>query len=252
MEAINDILKRVETEHDVKILYACETGSRAWGFPSPDSDYDIRFIYRHDRDWYLKLNEPKDFIESLNGDLDLSGWDLRKALVLLKKSNVALIERFQSPVRYYADEAFTQRFMQLLPAYYSPVASFYHHWSLAGRFWEEMQSRGDVKLKAFFYLVRSLLSCRWIVRDDAVPPMHLEGLLKYATEEEKMMLRELVVLKATKTESYVHPLSAWMQGLITQEFARLETAKANLRASSQDCSLLNDFFLKTLHGNDNA
>lgn len=252
MEAINDILKRVETEYGVKILYACETGSRAWGFPSPDSDYDIQFIYRHNRDWYLKLNEPKDFIESLNGELDLSGWDLRKALVLLKKSNVALIERFGSPVRYYADATFVDGFVQLIPAYYSPVASFYHHWSLAGRFWSEMQGKDEVKLKAFFYLVRSLLSCCWIVTDDAVPPMHLEGLLKCATEEEKATLRELVALKATKTESYVHPLSTWMQGMVTQEFTYLETKKANLQAASQDYSLLNDFFLKTLHGHDNA
>ena len=207
METIKQTLQAIEATHNVKILYACETGSRAWGFPSPDSDYDVRFIYRHEHDWYLSLSEQKDTIEFMDGDLDITGWDLRKCLKLLKKSNVPLIERFQSPIIYYADEGFQRQFMALIEAYYSPVASFYHHYSLAVKFWEEARNKEEVKLKAWFYLVRSLLSCNWIVRDKAVLPMHLEGLMKYVDEGTKNELRKLIGLKATVGEKYLHSIS---------------------------------------------
>src|SRR5215471_9995733 len=115
MKDILNMLQQIEREYSVKILYACETGSRAWGFPSPDSDYDIRFIYMHERDWYLSLNERKDTIEfMLNEELDITGWDLKKSLLLLKKSNAALIERFQSPVEYYATDGFKDAFKSLI------------------------------------------------------------------------------------------------------------------------------------------
>ena len=99
---IKDKLKDIEQKYQVKVLYACETGSRAWGFPSPDSDYDVRMIYMHDLDWYLSLSDKKDTIEfmSEDGELDVTGWDIKKCLKLMWKSNGALLERVQSPVVY--------------------------------------------------------------------------------------------------------------------------------------------------------
>lgn len=102
MQDIPQIVRKIAADKNITLLYACETGSRAWGFPSPDSDYDVRFIYMHERDWYLSLNQHKDTVEYIDGDLDITGWDLKKCLALLKKSNVPLIERFQSPIEYYA------------------------------------------------------------------------------------------------------------------------------------------------------
>lgn len=144
MQNVNETLRLVENEHNIKILYACETGSRPWGFPSPDSDYDVRFIYHHERNSYLGLSERKDTIEFMGGDLDMAGWDLRKSLKLLKKSNVPLIEHFQSPIIYFAPDDFKEKFLTLIEAYYSPIASFYHHHSLAVKFW------GELKGKQFF------------------------------------------------------------------------------------------------------
>ena len=104
-EKINQYLDKIEIEKKVKILLACETGSRAWGFPSPDSDFDIRIIYVHKKDWYLSLNERKDSIELMfeNNDIDITGWDLRKSLRLLHKSNPPLLERIQSPINLYME-----------------------------------------------------------------------------------------------------------------------------------------------------
>lgn len=247
MENIEQTLKQIEAEHKVKILYACETGSRAWGFPSPDSDYDVRFIYLHKTDWYLVLNEQKDTIEFMDGDLDITGWDLRKCLKLLKKSNVPLIERFQSPVQYYADDTFRAEFVQLIQEYYSPTASFFHHYSLANKFWEELKEQKNVKLKSYFYLVRSLLSCIWIIKDKTVLPMDIEGLMKYIDSGSRDELRKLISLKATVGEKYLHPKNATMQTFVTGLLAFVEDNKNDLSVNNQDFDLLNKFFLKTLY-----
>ena len=84
-------LSNLEDTHGIRILFACESGSRGWGFPSLDSDYDVRFIYANSEDWYLSIDEKRDVIElPVNSDLDINGWDLRKALRLLKKGNATL------------------------------------------------------------------------------------------------------------------------------------------------------------------
>ena len=150
MEIIQSALLKLEHHYHIRILYACETGSRAWGFPSPDSDYDIRFIYMHEKNWYLELNDKKDSIEAtIEGDLDISGWDLRKSLNLLKRSNVPLIERFNSPIEYCSASGFKDQFTRLINEYYSPVAVFYHHHSLAQKIWEEIKDQNDIGLKKF-------------------------------------------------------------------------------------------------------
>jgi len=107
-EKIKKYLTEIEQERNIKILWACETGSRAWGFPSTDSDYDIRIIYVHNTDWYLNLTEEKDSIELMleNNDIDISGWELKKSLNLLRKSNAAMLERIQSPIVYKKDDEF--------------------------------------------------------------------------------------------------------------------------------------------------
>lgn len=251
MQNIKHILTEIEKKKNIKILYACETGSRAWGFPSPDSDFDIRFMYMHERDWYLNLNAKKDTVEVMDGDLDITGWDLRKSLLLLKRSNAPLIERFNSPIEYFSAPGFKDEFKELVAAYYSPIAVFFHHHSLANKFWEELKDKEQIKLKSYFYLMRSLLSCNWIINDNTVLPMHIEGLMKYVGDEYKERLRELIKLKATVGEKYLHPkdeiLNAWITGLIEL----IEAGKANLPVNKTDTGLLNEFFLKMLYAKAN-
>lgn len=247
MKKIKNILKEIEQKKNISILYACETGSRAWGFPSPDSDYDVRFIYMHPRDWYLSLSERKDTIEHMDGDLDVTGWDLKKSLILLNKSNASLIERFQSPIEYYSVEGMKDDFKSLIESCYSPIAVFFHHYSLANKFWEEMKDKETYKLKSWFYLVRSLLSCNWIVNDNTVLPMHIEGLMKYSSYDVNTEIRTLIKLKSTVGEKYLHKkddqLNDWIAGL----FKMLELKKTNLSVNESNMEALNNFFLKKLY-----
>jgi uncharacterized protein len=247
MKLIQESIKQIEQKKNIKILYACETGSRAWGFPSPDSDYDIRFVYMHERDWYLSLSQRKDTVEIMDGDLDITGWDLKKCLTLLKKSNAPLIERSQSPIEYFAAPGFKEEFKKLIAAYYSPIAVFFHHYSLAKKFWEDLKDKDEFKLKSYFYLIRSLLSCNWIIKDSTVLPMHIEGLMQYIDDEYKERLRNLIALKATVGEKYLHKKDEKLNEWVLNLFECIEAEKENLMANKADMGLLNEFFLKMLY-----
>ena len=127
-DRIIEKLKQIEREKGVEILYAVESGSRAWGFASPDSDYDIRFIYKHDMNYYLSLWEQTDVIEFMTeDDLDGSGWDLRKTVKLLAKSNAPLLEWLFSPVVYFENEAFVTQMRRLSQDCFSSVACLHHY-----------------------------------------------------------------------------------------------------------------------------
>ena len=247
MQQIQTILTKIEQTKNVQILYACETGSRAWGFPSPDSDYDVRFIYRHERDWYLSLSQHKNTIEYMVDETwDVTGWDLRKSLLLLKKSNAALIERFQSPMVYSEAGNFKDEFKHLIKTYYSPTAVFFHHYSQAKNFWETLKDASDVKLKSYFYLIRSLLSCNWIIQKKSVLPMHIEGLMVLIDDDKRKRLRALIQLKAGVGEKYLHPKDEGLNKWIMDLWALIEASKENLGVNRTDMKQLNDFFLQTI------
>lgn len=177
---IEATLDDVAREHGVTILYAAESGSRAWGFASPDSDYDVRFIYAHERDWYTSLHEARDVIERPLDDklVDLVGWDVRKALRLLLKSNPPLYEWLVSPIVYRDDGTFRLAATTLFERHASPrvLAQAYH--SIARSQRPERGVGGEnVKLKRYFYLIRPLLSLSWVVENRSLPPMNLQQLM---------------------------------------------------------------------------
>jgi predicted nucleotidyltransferase len=184
--AVLDTLARIEREHQVRVVYACESGSRGWGFSSPDSDYDARFVYMHRRPWYLSVNErtgpgepQRDVIElPIEDGLDVSGWDLRKALRLLSKSNPTLLEWLRSPVVYRQDAALAAGLHDLAEAFYSPMAAWHHYLSMArGNFRGHL--RGDeVRTKKYLYVLRPLLACAWIESEPTPPPMAFAELLQ--------------------------------------------------------------------------
>ena len=195
-------LSEIEKEYDIEILFACESGSRAWGFASPDSDYDIRFIYKHSKDWYLNLWKQKDTIEFITeDDLDGSGWDLRKALKLMTKSNASLLSWLNSPIVYRADEAFLKDIQELAKHSFNPVAGFYHYHSMSKSFLEKV-SRENVKLKSFFYALRTALSATWISKYKTIPPVLFSELLDLIDDKTKQEIEDLVKIKTQYNEDF--------------------------------------------------
>jgi uncharacterized protein len=150
-EVIVRELRAIEEAHSVTVLFACESGSRAWGFASPDSDYDVRFVYVNRLPWYLTVHPQRDVIEvPISGELDISGWDLRKALGLLHKSNPTLLEWMQSPIQYLRHDA-TAGLAALVPQVFSPIRSYHHYLSMAKKNFRGYLQGDVVRYKKYFY-----------------------------------------------------------------------------------------------------
>ena len=197
-EAIQRKLDGIEKDKSVRVLYACESGSRAWGFESEDSDYDVRFIYAHRTEWYLTIRNKRDVIEPpIEEDLDLSGWDLIKTLELFRKSNPPLLEWLQSPVVYRESGSAATRLRELLPDYYSPKSCMYHYLNMARNNRRSYLQGEEVWVKKYFYVLRPVLACRWIEADRGPVPMEFEKLLDAVVEDKDLRtaIDELLVDK---------------------------------------------------------
>ena len=170
-------LNEIENRENVKILLAVESGSRAWGFASPDSDYDVRFIYVRPREAYLRLEKTRDVIElPIEGELDINGWDLDKTLRLLRASNPTLFEWFSSPI-VYRETAFAQEFRGIMQRYFSSKRGLSHYLSMASSNYREYLKGDTVKAKKYFYVLRPVLACRWILDKGTPPPMLFSELM---------------------------------------------------------------------------
>lgn len=253
---IKSYIAQLEQEKNIKVILACETGSRAWGFPSPDSDYDIRLIYVHQLDWYLSLSNQKDTIERMfeNNELDFTGWDLRKSLMLLKKSNAVLLERIQSPILYQVDEDVLVKFRAIADQYYSRISTIHHYLSMAKKFREEIKPKEPYKLKKFFYLLRSSLATRWILEQPQMPPIVFQEMLEELSlnDVRKNRIQELVQLKAYQEESYFHQGEEDLFCLIDECISRAEQERIALPSSKGESSDLDDFFKETINKYDDS
>lgn len=243
-------LQQIQDEKEIEILLACETGSRAWGFPSPDSDYDVRFIYRHKKDWYLCLNEQKDTIEQMfeNNDIDLSGWDLKKSLNLLWKSNPPLLERIQSPIIYIFDKDFLSGINNLAQNSYSKIATLHHYLSMSKKMYSEVKGNKTVKLKKLFYALRTSIACKWIIEREEIPPIVFQIMLKELDIKENVRQRisELIELKSTKNEDYFHSEELEINNYIEKCIQEAEKVANSLPATKGKIEDLNSFFINNL------
>ena len=221
-------LDAIEREYDVRILYACESGSRVWGFPSLNSDYDVRFIYARPRDWYFSINveDKRDVIERpINDLLDINGWDVRKALRLLRKSNPPLLEWLASPIVYREDHTFTDGIRAAIPASYSPVASFYHYLNMA-RNNDRTHLKGDVvRAKKYFYVLRPLLAVLWIEQDLGMVPIEFATLVERCVPDSALRaaIDDLVERKRGGEELADVPRIDVISDFIDEQMERLAT-----------------------------
>lgn len=200
--AIHALLNRIERQHGVTIPYACESGSRAWGFASPDSDYDIRFIFVRPEKTYLSVLDGTESIDlPLEGELDAGGWDVRKAARLLGKSNGALIEWLHSPVVYRCEPSFRERWQSTARAVFSPRASRDHYHGLAKQMVLGKLEGEQVRAKDYLYALRSILCARWIGDGKGIPPVAFAELVPSAPSEIQALIPGLLEHKARTAES---------------------------------------------------
>jgi predicted nucleotidyltransferase len=195
-------LKATEAEHGVRILFAIESGSRAWGFASPNSDYDVRFVYMREPEWYqaVDLEERRDVIEyPIVDDIDLNGWDVRKALRLFWKSNPAFVEWIQSPITYLEPSTFRADALGVLPDVYSPEKGIYHYRSMAKTNYRGYLREPVVRLKKYFYVLRPLLAARWVAGTGAAAPIEFEKLLTLLQDEPAVLEAVLALLEQKRS-----------------------------------------------------
>ncbi len=250
-EEILLLLSKLEEEERVRILYACESGSRAWGFPSSDSDYDVRFIYVRPQDWYLSidLEHRRDVIERPVSDLiDLSGWDLRKALPLFRKSNPPLLEWLNSPIVYLEQTGMASQLRALLGNYYSPAACAHHYLHMARGNFREYLNGPEVWIKKYFYVLRPLLAVKWIEAGHGVAPTAFATLVERMITDPalKDAIARLVEAKRRGDELDRGANIPVISAFIEQELKRLEGSPLNLPGTPPPIETLNELFRSVL------
>lgn len=215
-------LRDIEVRHHVSVLFACESGSRGWGFASPDSDYDVRFIYVNRLPWYLSVEPQRDVIEQpISGELDVSGWDLRKALQLLRQSNPTLLEWLRSPILYREDAAWMSRFRQLAETGFSSVRAYHHYVSMAKKNYREHLQGEAVRFKKYLYVLRPLMAARWIREGKGAPPMRFADLVEATLLDATLIaeINRLLEVKMRAGESATSPRWPALNAFIEQELA---------------------------------
>lgn len=255
-DVMNDLvpkkLKKIEDEYDIKILLAVESGSRAWGFASPDSDFDVRFIYKRPRNKYLELNPNRDVIElPINDTWDINGWDLNKTLILLYKSNPTLFEWFGSPIRYYKTD-FCDEIKPLLTNYFSVKNTLHHYLSTAKHDYKQFLQSETVNPKKYFYALRPILACNWILEHETPPPVLFDTLCKETLPIPlKSTIDYLLDIKINNPEKTTINAIPYLNGYLKDNFFKFDDILKNMpngyeHTWSLGWEPLNEFFIKNL------
>ncbi len=247
--AIRAKLEEVEAENRVSILFAVESGSRAWGFASPDSDYDVRFVYARSAREYLRVRPQRDVIElPIVGDLDINGWDLYKALALFQASNPPLLEWLQSPLVYRAGPVL-DAMRTLATAQFSPRRMAYHYGSMARRNWlESIAGRDSVSLKKYLYALRPVVCVRWLERQNSPPPTRFQDALTAAElpEAARDVTDALIQRKQAGGELGEAAPEPVLNSFLEAEIARIAAITPTLPDAPMDSGLLDELAWRVL------
>lgn len=247
---INEKLDAIERREGVRILHAVESGSRAWGFASPDSDYDVRFVYVRPKGDYLRLDEPRDVIEwQLDEVLDINGWDLKKALRQFARGNATLFEWSGSTIVYRTTDDWT-KIKEVSRQYFSEKAAVYHYYGTANNTLQGYLLGDMVKYKKYFYALRPLLAAQYIEKYHAAPPVLFDDLLGMDLPEDlRQAIDELLEVKKRTTEGEENPQMPVIRKFIETETARQKEIADNLEDDhNRDFTALNRVFINTISG----
>lgn len=245
---IKEKLREIEKQENIRILLAVESGSRAWGFASPDSDYDVRFIYVRKMDDYLRLESIRDVIElPIDEMLDINGWDLQKTLRLLYKSNPTLFEWFSSPIVYMETE-FADIFRSIMENYFSNKRSLYHYISMAEGNYREYLKRDMVRAKKYFYVLRPVLACRWILEKGTPPPMLFSELMDSQLPKELLEdVNRLLNLKMNSPEIKEIPRVDTINNYLDSSIVEIKSILQSMtEEKNPNWEELNELFLREL------
>lgn len=232
-------IDQLEKEQRITILLAVESGSRAWGCPSPDSDYDVRIIYKRAKSEYLNIEDKPDTINYFHGELlDINGWDIKKTLKLIRKSNATPFEWAQSPIKYKEIDNFSSIILNLCKDYFQPRQALNHYRGIAKNSYLSNEISGEIKLKKLFYVLRPLMAAKWIIRKDEIPPMDIPNLISIIEEKEIVKhIKELLEIKKTANENYVHKMDNLIVDFVDREFRYVNSLqiddKKNIPSSEQ-------------------
>lgn len=238
-------LRQIEEEYGVRILYAAESGSRAWGTASPQSDFDVRFIYIRPQRDYLRLEGIRDVLEfPIEEGWDMCGWDIRKMLTLLHNSNSQIYEWFASTV-VYVDDGFSKRLRPVLEAFFSVKTAANHYLHQAGLKMKKLQKSEEAKVKHYLYSLQHLASVQWVLTRRKPVAVSLQALLPCLPEEVRGKAEDLLHQKISHQSHVPHDgeLDAWL----AEEYSRLEERIRQLpKEEEKDWETLNRFFLSEL------
>jgi predicted nucleotidyltransferase len=249
LKEIDEKLDEIEKKEHVRILHAVESGSRAWGFASPDSDYDVRFIYVREADEYLSLDEPRDVIEwQLDEVLDINGWDLKKALKQFARGNATLFEWSGSPIVYRTTSEW-KRTREVAKRYFSEKSAVYHYYGTANNTYHEYLTGETVRYKKYFYALRPLLAAMYIEKNHVTPPVLFDDLLKMDLPSElRTAIDELLEIKKRTTEKEENPQLPVIRAFIEEELARQKEIADNLPDDhNKDWTALNELFREMIN-----
>ena len=246
---IQQKLKEIEEIEKVKIIMAVESGSRAWGFASPDSDYDVRFVYVRRLQDYLRLEKTKDVIEwQLDDVLDINGWDLKKALQLMHDSNPSIFEWCASPI-VYKNFAEFEELKKIQKMYYSQKKNLYHYWHMTSNNYQAYLQGEEVRIKKYFYVIRPLLAAKWIVDKKTQPPMLFSELIDAELPTElKPIIDKLLEMKQNMPEMGLAPKIKLLDHFINTEMEAVKKAADEMESVNQNWTLLDDFFRRMIIG----
>lgn len=245
---ITDKLTEIEQKEKVQILYAVESGSRAWGVASPDSDYDVRFIYVRTKEDYLSVQTKRDVIEwQLDDVLDINGWDLKKTLVQFHKGNATLFEWANSPIVYKTTDGWKDVY-ESSRQYFSEKTALYHYYGTANSTFKQYLQNEEVKYKKYVYALRPLLACKYIEDHHSVPPVKFDDLLRQNLPTElSAEIKKMLEIKTKSDETDLNPKMPIIQKFIEDEIARYEQILKNMPDDrNQDWETLDSVFLRIL------
>jgi uncharacterized protein len=245
-------LQRFAQENGFRILYACETGSRGWGFASPDSDFDIRFIYVFPQERYLQLREPQEQISTIFEDsgevLDFNGWELRKTLRLLSGANASPYEWLQSPIIYDNIDNFRSSLWDIAGLYHSPRSAIHHYLGICHNSLKSGIEGDSINIKKYFYVLRPLLAAKWAADRRTVPHMQFAPLLAQIPADTafRKAVAQLWMEKERAPEGAMTPLVPAIQDFISTEMEHCKSVAEQMEKRHVDTQALDVFFKQWL------